>query len=182
MLTKEERSVLLKLARDTIHAKLYGENLPSIDPSSPVLSEPRGAFVTLHQYGRLRGCIGYVEAIKPLYKTVQEMAIAAAFQDPRFPGLTESEFNDIDIEISVMSPLERIADLKKIEVGKHGIIIKRGFNSGLLLPQVATEQGWERDTFLEHTCYKAGLPGDCWKKPDTEITVFTAEVFSEKKY
>ncbi len=182
MLTKEERSVLLKLARDTIHAKLYGENLPSIDPSSPILSEPRGAFVTLHKYGRLRGCIGYVEAIKPLYKTVQEMAIAAGFQDPRFPGLTESEFNDIDIEISVMSPLERIADEKKIEVGKHGIIIKRGFNSGLLLPQVATEQGWERDTFLEHTCYKAGLPGDCWKKPDIEITVFTAEVFSEKKY
>ena len=147
-----------------------------------MLLEPRGAFVTLHKHGALRGCIGYVEAIKPLYKTVQEMAIAAAFQDPRFPGLKADEFNNIEIEISVMSPLEKITDVNKIEVGKHGIIIKSGFNSGLLLPQVATEQGWDRDTFLEHTCYKAGLPGNIWKKPDTEILIFSAEVFSEKAY
>jgi AmmeMemoRadiSam system protein A len=110
------------------------------------------------------------------------MAIAAAFQDPRFPGLTEGEYNDIEIEISVMSPLEKITDVNKIQVGKHGLIIKSGFNSGLLLPQVATEQGWDRDTFLEHTCYKAGLPGNSWKKPDTEILIFSAEVFSEKDY
>ncbi|KPJ87885.1 MAG: hypothetical protein AMS17_07205 [Spirochaetes bacterium DG_61] len=182
MLTKEERSSLLKLARDTIHARLHGKNLPSFNPISKTLKEPRGAFVTLHKQGSLRGCIGYVEAIKPLYKTVQEMAIAAAFQDPRFPGLTPGEYDEIDIEISVMSPLEKATDVNTIEVGKHGIIIKRGFNSGLLLPQVATEQGWDRNTFLEHTCYKAGLPGDCWRKRGTEILTFTAEVFSDKEY
>jgi len=182
MLTKEERRSLLKLARDTIHARLHGKSIPSYAPVSETLKDPRGAFVTLHRHGSLRGCIGYVEAIKPLYKTVQEMSIAAAFQDPRFPGLAIGEEDEIDIEISVMSPLERIFDVKSIEVGKHGIIIKRGFNSGLLLPQVAGEQGWDRDTFLEHTCYKAGLPGDCWRKKGTEILTFTAEVFSEKEY
>ena len=182
MLSKEERKSLLNLARDTIQAKLHEGRSPEFHTESSVLLEPRGAFVTLHKHGALRGCIGYVEAIKPLYKTVRDMAIAAAFQDPRFPGLTEDEYNDIDIEISVMSPLEKITDVNKIEVGKHGIIIKSGFNSGLLLPQVATEQGWDRDTFLEHTCYKAGLPGNSWKRPGIEILIFSAEVFSEKAY
>jgi AmmeMemoRadiSam system protein A len=182
MLGKDERKLLLKLARDTIQEKLYRGRTTDFHTESSDLLELRGAFVTLHKHGNLRGCIGYVEAIKPLYKTIQDMAIAAAFQDPRFPGLTEDEFHDIDIEISVMSPLEKITDVNKIEVGKHGIIIKSGFNSGLLLPQVATEQGWDRDTFLEHTCYKAGLPGNSWKKPGTAILIFSAEVFSEKSY
>jgi len=182
MLNRKERESMLKLTRDTIYSKLYSNDLPSYSPISAVLSEPRGVFITLHKHGALRGCIGYIEAIKPLYQTVQDLAVAAAFKDPRFPGLNENEFNDIDIEISVMSPLDKITDVNKIEVGKHGIIIKRGFNSGLLLPQVATEQGWDRDTFLEHTCSKAGLPGDSWKKPDTEITIFSAEVFSEKAF
>ncbi len=182
MLNRKERESMLKLTRDTIYSKLHSNDLPSYSPISAVLSEPRGVFVTLHKHGALRGCIGYIEAIKPLYQTVQDLAVAAAFKDPRFPGLNENEFNDIDIEISVMSPLDKITDVNKIEVGKHGIIIKRGFNSGLLLPQVAAEQGWDRDTFLEHTCSKAGLPGDSWKKPDTEITIFSAEVFSEKAF
>lgn len=182
MLNRKERESMLKLTRDTIYSKLHSNDLPSYSPISAVLSEPRGVFITLHKHGALRGCIGYIEAIKPLYQTVQDLAVAAAFKDPRFPGLNENEFNDIDIEISVMSPLDKITDVNKIEVGKHGIIIKRGFNSGLLLPQVATEQGWDRDTFLEHTCSKAGLPGDSWKKPDTEITIFSAEVFSEKAF
>lgn len=182
MLTKEERELLLKLARDTIGARL-GKNEPSdISPDNPVLSEPRGAFVTLHKHGALKGCIGYVEAIKPLYKTVREMAIAAAFQDPRFESLTENEFDQIEIEISVMSPIEKISNIDEIEVGKHGLIMKSGFNQGLLLPQVATEQGWDKETFLEHTCNKAGLYGNCWKKPETEIFIFSAEVFSENNY
>jgi len=182
MLNKEERKFLLKCARDTIHARLNGKNLPECKPQSKVLEEPMGAFVTLHARGALRGCIGYVEAVKPLCQTVQEMAVAAAFQDPRFPALRENEYDDIEIEISVMSPLKRVRNVDEIQVGKHGIVIRRGFHSGLLLPQVATEQGWDRDTFLEHTCYKSGLPGDAWRKKDTEIQIFSAEVFSEKEY
>ncbi len=181
MLSKEEKNSLIELVRDTIRARLNGQPLLHFNPSTERLSQNSGAFVTLHKRGALRGCIGYVEAIKPLYQSVQDMALAAAFQDPRFPPLTESEFDDIDIEISVMSPVQRIDGVDEIEVGTHGIIIKRGFYQGLLLPQVATEQEWDRDTFLQHTCYKAGLDGDCWKKPDTEIYVFSAEVFSEKE-
>lgn len=182
MLSKEERKYLLNLARETIRAKLEGLSLPQYDPISEVVSENRGAFVTLHRNGSLRGCIGYVEAIKPLYQTVQDMAVASAFQDPRFPPLTKNEFDRVTIEISVMSPLKKISSADEIEVGKHGLIIKKGYNQGLLLPQVATEQGWDRDTFLEHTCYKSGLAGGCWKDPNTEIYVFSAEVFSEMEY
>jgi len=182
MLNREERKFLLQLARDTIHERLKGKSLPAFEPASKILKELRGAFVTLHTHGALRGCIGYVEPIKPLCQTVQEMAVAAAFQDPRFPALREAEYSNIEIEISVMSPLERVRNVDEIEVGKHGIIIRRGFHSGLLLPQVATEQGWDRGTFLEHTCYKAGLPADAWSKADTEIHIFSAEVFSEKEF
>jgi AmmeMemoRadiSam system protein A len=182
MLSREERQFLLTLARDTIKARLERTSLPALEPARGILGEPRGAFVTVHKKGKLRGCIGYVEAMKPLDQTVQEMALAAAFQDPRFPPLAPTEFEEIDIEISVMSPIRRIGSPSDVRVGTHGIIVKRGYNQGLLLPQVAAEQGWDRDTFLEHTCYKAGLPGDCWKKPDTEIYVFSAEVFSEKEF
>jgi AmmeMemoRadiSam system protein A len=181
MLSREERTSLLRLARDTIRARLDKTGPPLFEPESAVMRELRGAFVTIHKKGRLRGCIGYVEAIKPLYQTVQEMAIASAFQDPRFPPLAAAEYGDIDIEISVMSPIKKIKSEDEIRVGTHGIIVKRGYQQGLLLPQVATEQGWGRDTFLEHTCYKAGLPGDSWKSPDTEIYTFSAEVFSENR-
>ena len=180
MLSKEERSSLLKLARDTIQGRLQHRVTENSKPVSKKLKEPCGAFVTIHKKGLLRGCIGLVEAMKPLYKTVREMALAAAFDDPRFPPLSRDEFDDIDIEISVMSPLKLIKDVNEIEVGKHGVLMKRGFRQGLLLPQVATEQGWNRDTFLEHTCYKAGMMGDCWKHADTEIYIFSAEVFGEK--
>ncbi len=180
MLSKEEKRSLLKLARDTIQGKLQHRVPENYQPASDTLKEPCGAFVTLHKGGALRGCIGLVEAMKPLYKSVHEMALAAAFDDPRFPPLGRDELEEIDIEISVMSPPKRIKDVNEIEVGKHGIIMKRGFHQGLLLPQVATEQGWDRDTFLEHTCYKANMMGDCWKQPDTEIYIFSAEVFGEK--
>jgi len=182
MLSKEERETLLKLARDTITARLTGNQAPPFSPNTENLKQPRGAFVTLHKRGSLRGCIGYVEPIKPLYQTVKDMALAAAFQDPRFPPVSPGELDELEIEISVMSPVEKITDVSEIEVGKHGIIIKKGYRQGLLLPQVATEQGWDRDTFLEHTCYKAGLAGDSWREPDTEIHIFSAEVFSEKDY
>jgi AmmeMemoRadiSam system protein A len=112
-----------------------------------------------------------------LYKSVEEMAAAAAFQDPRFPPVSKSELKDLDIEISVLTPFKQITHVSEIEVGKHGIYMERGFYSGLLLPQVATEYGWDRDTFLEHTCRKAGLPPDAWKDKDTRIYIFSADIF-----
>jgi len=145
--------------------------------SSKTLKEQRGAFVTLNKHGSLRGCIGYIEGYKPLYEAVAEMAEAAAFRDPRFMPLTQDEWKDIEIEISVLTPLERITDINQIKAGKHGIYIKKGFYSGLLLPQVATEYGWDRKTFLEQTCRKAGLPSDAWKEEDTVIYIFSADIF-----
>jgi AmmeMemoRadiSam system protein A len=136
--------------------------------------------VTLTKRGDLRGCIGYVRAVKPLRETVAEMAVQAALHDPRFPPVSASELSGIDIEISVLSPLEEVTDVSQIEVGKHGLVIQEGARSGLLLPQVATEYGWDRETFLDHTCLKAGLPAGSWKRKGVVLLKFTAEVFGEK--
>jgi len=176
-LTKEEKELLHHIAKTVIERRLKGEAIPQFDVSSETLREQRGAFVTLNKHGSLRGCIGYIEGYKPLYEAVAEMAEAAAFRDPRFMPLTQDELKDIEIEISVLTPLKRITDINQIEVGKHGIYIKKGFYSGLLLPQVATEYGWDRITFLEQTCRKAGLPPDAWKEKDTEIYIFSADIF-----
>jgi AmmeMemoRadiSam system protein B/AmmeMemoRadiSam system protein A len=176
-LTAEEKTTLLQLARKTIEAKCRGEKAPAPEGQSPTLSEPRGAFVTLNKHGRLRGCIGQIQAREPLVKVVAEMAVAAAFDDPRFPPLRVEELKDIDIEISVLTPLRRITDVGEIQVGTHGIYMRRGEYSGLLLPQVATEWKWNRTAFLEHTCEKAHLPKDAWKDRDTEIYIFSADVF-----
>ncbi len=143
------------------------------------LATPCGAFVTLRQGGELRGCIGFIAASRPLLDTVREVAVASAFEDPRFSPLRCEELERTSIEISVLSPLRQISDVSEIRTGVHGILIRRGFRSGLLLPQVATEQGWDRDTFLTHTCYKAGLPPDAWKSPETTIEIFSALVFHE---
>jgi AmmeMemoRadiSam system protein B/AmmeMemoRadiSam system protein A len=176
-LTAAEKTALLELAKKTIEAKCRGDNAPAPEAKSPALSELRGAFVTLHKRGRLRGCIGHIQARQPLVKTVTEMAVAAAFDDPRFPPLRAEELKEIDIEISVLTPLRRITDVREIQVGTHGIYIRREGHSGLLLPQVATEWRWDRTTFLEHTCEKARLPKDAWKDEETEIYVFSADVF-----
>lgn len=146
-----------------------------------IFKEKRGAFVTLHINGRLRGCIGYIAGIKPIPETIIDMAIASAFKDPRFPPLKREEFEKIDIEISVLTPIERVNNIDEIQVGRDGLIISNGYRQGLLLPQVATEYGWNREQFLEHTCYKAGLPGDAWKWKDTKIEKFSAQVFGEKE-
>lgn len=176
-LSEEEKKVLHHIARTVIEHRAKGKPLPEFKIETPKLKEPRGAFVTLHKRGQLRGCIGYIEARGPLHKTVEEMAEAAAFRDPRFPPVTEHELPELEIEISVLTPLKRISDLNEIEVGKHGLYIRKGFFSGLLLPQVATEYGWDRKTFLEHTCQKAGLPSNAWKERDTEIYIFSADIF-----
>ncbi|MBN1696849.1 MAG: AmmeMemoRadiSam system protein A [Spirochaetales bacterium] len=180
-LTDEEKRILLVVARTSILHHFTGEISDYPEPT-PALLEPCGAFVTLHKKGRLRGCIGYVVAVKPLFVTVKDVAASSAFSDPRFPPVTKDETGSLEIEISVLSPLRKIDDVDEIEVGKHGIMIRRGFASGLLLPQVATDNNWDLSTFLSHTCMKAGLTGDCWKQPDTSIEIFSASVFNEKEF
>jgi len=179
-LTENEKQQLLSIARTVIECNVKMEKIPEFKPSPGVLLEKCGAFVTIHKSGALRGCIGLVEAMKPLYQTVAEMAKAAAFDDPRFSRIIPDELDELEIEISALSPIREIGDIKEIEIGKHGIIIQQGANRGLLLPQVATEYGWDRITFLEHTCQKAGLPKNVWRDAETVIKIFSATVFGEK--
>jgi AmmeMemoRadiSam system protein A len=177
-LTLEGKKILLSTARFAIESKLKHTTVQYPQPTT-LLKEKCGAFVSLHIKKNLRGCIGYITAVKPLTETVKEMAQSAAFSDPRFPPLRLEELDQMDIEISVLSPLEKIDKIEAIEVGKHGIIVRKGIFSGLLLPQVATEYGWNREQFLSHTCQKAGLPQASWKSDDIEIEIFTAVVFGE---
>lgn len=182
-LTPKEKITLLDLAKKAIVAKFHNKDLPKMVVDSEILKEKRGAFVTLKKRGHLRGCIGYIKAVKPLWETVQEMAVAAAFHDPRFPSLKSEELKDLTFEISVLSPLRRITDINELEVGIHGLYIVRGYNAGLLLPQVAIEYKWDRKTFLMETCYKAGLPPDAWMDESAEIYIFSADYFgSSDKY
>jgi len=177
-LNNDERQFLLKLARESIEAVLEKRQLqPDITKYTGVLTEKRGAFVTLTIDGRLRGCIGYIQAVKPLYETIAEMAVQAAFHDPRFPSLTKSEFNSIDIEISVLTPMIIEKNPENVVVGRDGLYIVRGYNSGLLLPQVPVENSWDRETFLNQTCIKAGLPPGTWKEAETQIYRFQADIF-----
>ncbi|MGC8873899.1 MAG: AmmeMemoRadiSam system protein A [Chloroflexia bacterium] len=180
-LTPEEREELLRLARQTIESYLKDHRIPPYRTDNPHFLRQGGAFVTLKKHGNLRGCIGYIYSNQPLYQTIQQAAVAAATQDPRFPTVRPSEMAEITIEISLLSPLEKVHDVSDIVVGKHGLLIRRGYYQGLLLPQVAPEQGWDREQFLEGVCYKAGLPPDAWKDPSTELYSFTAEIFSEEE-
>jgi AmmeMemoRadiSam system protein A len=177
-LTAEERSTLLEAARRAIEDGLGGGCLAR-GGAAGALGERRGAFVTLTRGGRLRGCIGFVTAQRPLLETVREAARAAAFHDPRFPPVRASELPEIRLEISVLEPPRPVSDLAEIQVGRHGLIVRRGPRSGLLLPQVAEEYGWDRETFLSHTCAKAGLPEDSWREAGTQLEIFGAEVFGE---
>jgi AmmeMemoRadiSam system protein B/AmmeMemoRadiSam system protein A len=176
-LTIEEKHTLRQIAQSTIEARLKGERPQRGDILTETLKEKRGAFVSLHSHGQLRGCIGHIQPNRPLHQIIEEMASAAAFEDPRFSPLTLKELQDLELEISVLTPLQRIKDVKEIEVGKHGLYIKKGFCSGLLLPQVATEYNWDRVTFLEESCRKAGLPRNAWKEKDAEIYLFSADIF-----
>jgi AmmeMemoRadiSam system protein A len=180
-LTEEEKTILLTTARRVIAARLKRE-VPLFPEPTPRLGEKCGAFVSLHLDGNLRGCIGYITAQKPLIEAVKEMSECAAFSDPRFSPLSDGELDDVDIEISVLSPFEKITDLSKIEVGRHGLLVRQGFQSGLLLPQVAKEYGWNRDQFLSHTCQKAGLPPSAWRAANVEIEIFSAVVFGERDF
>ncbi len=178
-LDDRQRELLLKIAREAVENAVSGSPPGQYSIDDPVLNTECGAFVTIHNTGNLRGCIGNITAATPLWMTVMNMAVEASTGDPRFPPITPGELEDIDIEISALSPLWKIKDIKEIEVGKHGILIKKGFNQGLLLPQVATENGFDRISFLEHTCLKAGLARNCYRDGDCEIHIFSATVFGE---
>jgi AmmeMemoRadiSam system protein A len=172
----EERRWLLRLAHESIRAAVSGRPLQRVEATSH-LREARGAFTTLHEDGKLRGCIGMVMAMKPLDETICEMARAAALEDTRFSPVTEAELARLQMEISVLSPMFEIAP-EDVVVGRHGLMVSYGNRRGLLLPQVAPEWGWDRETFLEQTCRKAGLAADSWKR-GAKLEAFTAEVFGE---
>lgn len=181
-LTDQEKSELIALARKS--AEYAVQTNTAYDPpasKSETLNREYGAFVTLTEGGTLRGCIGYTSPIKPLYLTVRDTASYAALRDPRFRPVTASELPQLAYEISVLSPLRRVTDIEQIKVGRDGLLMKNGTHEGLLLPQVPVEQKWNRQTFLEQTCVKAGLKPGCWKDDDTDIFKFTAVVFGEHK-
>lgn len=180
-LDDDEKKLLLNIARKTLEQYLDDGTVPVFEVKSERLNQVRGAFVTLHKNGELRGCIGNY-GHEPLYETIINMAIASATQDTRFQPLRLGELKEIDIEISALSPLKRVKSAEDIILGKHGVIVKKGFRQGVFLPQVADETGWNKDEFLSYLClHKAGLSADAWKDSTTELTVFTADVFSEKK-
>ncbi|MBM3497229.1 MAG: AmmeMemoRadiSam system protein B [Armatimonadetes bacterium] len=182
-LTPTEKRRLLRVARQTLEARFGPAGKPSLDPGdSRLLAQPTACFVTLKQQGRLRGCIGELEARQPLIEAVADRAICAAEQDPRFPPVAADELDRIAIEISAMSPLRRVSGPDEIVVGKHGVVVKQGLRSGVFLPQVAPEQGWDRDTMLTILCTeKADLPADAWRQ-GAELWVFTANVFGEEEF
>lgn len=181
-LSDREKDELLALARKSVeHAVTNRKSYEPPASTTEALNQERGAFVTLKKAGELRGCIGYTSAVEPLYRTVRDTATLAALRDPRFPPVSVAELPQLQYEISVLSPLRRVVDVHQIKVGQHGLLMKNGDDEGLLLPQVPVEQKWDRETFLEETCRKAGVSSNCWKSEDTDIFMFTAVVFGEHK-
>jgi len=181
MLNNSQRKRLLEIARASIQTYLQSGKKLELSETDPLLMQEMGAFVTLNKHGELRGCIGNLASRDPLYLTVRDMAVEAAVDDPRFNALTLSELKDIEIEVSVLSPLKKVDSAAKIEMGKHGVLVRKGYQSGVFLPQVATETGWSKEEFLNNLCsQKAGLAQGAWKDKNTELYIFEAEVFSEK--
>lgn len=178
-LSTEEKKALCALARESIEASLAGRK-PSFPSPSGALLERAGAFVTLHENGQLRGCIGRMESRLPLSETIAEMAYSAAFEDPRFEPLNPREKDDIAIEITVLGPLHKIDKAEEVTVGRHGLYIAARGRVGVLLPQVAVEYGWTALAFLDQVCVKAGLPPGAWKETGAKLYVFEGSVFGEK--
>jgi AmmeMemoRadiSam system protein A len=178
MTSDADRTLLLKIAREAL-AAYVGAAPAHVPGETAILSRPGGAFVTLHKSGDLRGCIGQIEPTEALGKVVRRCAVAAGSSDPRFPPITSSELDAIQIEISLLGPLESIAGPQDIVIGRDGLVVERGWQRGLLLPQVAVEWGWDAEAFVAHTCRKAGLPADAWKQ-HAKLWRFEAEVFAER--
>jgi AmmeMemoRadiSam system protein B/AmmeMemoRadiSam system protein A len=179
-LQREQKEELLELARTSIEFYLENGNLPDFETDDPEFIRRSGVFVTLEKEGELRGCIGYFRADRPLYRRVQEVAVDAAISDNRFPPLTVEELSEVHIEISILSPLQRVNDIQEIQVGVHGLLIYQAGQQGVLLPQVAVDNNWDRDEFLENLCLKAGLPEDCWNQSPA-LYSYSAMVFGEEK-
>jgi AmmeMemoRadiSam system protein A len=179
ILDESAQRELLALARATLEGYVKTGRVPEYRTEHPELARRSGAFVSLHNGEDLRGCIGILSSDGELYRTVQRCVISAALEDSRFHPVSEEEIGELKIEISVLSALERIADVQLIEVGKHGLMISLGGLRGLLLPQVASKYDWDRETFLAQTCRKAGLPTNAWRQPNAVIQIFEAQVFSE---
>jgi uncharacterized protein len=177
-LTDCDQQLLLRLAREALVESVRTGHLSEIEKPDGAPEGKCGAFVTLHKRGRLRGCVGYIESAKPLFQTVRECAVAAALHDTRFDPVEPEELSHLRLEISVLSPLEDVVP-DQIEVGRHGLLVSRGVQRGLLLPQVAVEWKWDREQFLSETCLKAGLPEDEWRR-GIRIQAFTAQIFSEQ--
>lgn len=180
-LNTHEKQALLAIARQAIIQGVQtGQEY--VEPrEEKALNQRNGCFVTIKQNGQLRGCIGNFQSELPIFKEVAQMAQASSANDPRFYPLKEEDLDNFTLEISVLSPLHKIEDVEEIEVGKHGIYIEKSFYRGVLLPQVATEHGWDRQTFLKQTCIKAGLPTDAWEADDADIYVFSAQIFGEEE-
>jgi len=174
--SEEERVALLHIAHQAIEAEVEGKPF-FLEAPTPHLTEPRGVFTTIYYHEHLRGCVGYIAAVSPLYLAVAETARAAAFEDTRFSPVQWDEVQELKVSLSVLSAPKPI-DPTQVEIGQHGLLISQHGHRGLLLPQVATEHGWDRETFLRETCYKAGLPPDAWKH-GARVEAFTAEVFSD---
>ena len=180
MLSAKEKHLLLKIAREAINAYVREGFVPQRELTSVNLLAKQGCFVSIKINGMLRGCIGNFTSDKPLYQLVQEMAICAATQDPRFYPMKKSELENFNVEISVLSPLSMIASIEEIEVGVHGLYLEKNFSRGVLLPQVAVEYGWDRNTFLSQTCLKAGLGKDEWRE-GADIYTFSAQVIKDNR-
>ncbi|MFH1187500.1 MAG: AmmeMemoRadiSam system protein A [bacterium] len=179
-LNNKEQNIALQIARQSIAAIFDNKDYQPQVKDYPIFKTKRGVFVTLRKDGGLRGCIGTFDESKPLAQTIQEMAVSAAFADPRFNQLSAAELDEIKIEISVLSPMENIDDPGMIETGKHGVYVQKGSKGGVYLPQVASEEGWNREQFLSHLCeHKAGIGRDSWRDGSAQIYIFTAQVFQE---
>ncbi len=177
-LSATDRAALLGIARGAVLSRLGIAPAPALPTSGP-LAEPRGAFVTVHVAGDLRGCIGSLRPSGTLAETVSRMAVAAASEDPRFLPVRADEIAELQVAVSVLAPPYRLDDRRSVKVGTHGLIVRRDWHRGALLPKVAVEHGWDADAFLKHACLKAGLPANAWEEPETEVEVFEAEEFGE---
>jgi AmmeMemoRadiSam system protein A len=181
-LSVDDKKALLRLARESIECAVNDKALPSTDLPAQNLITPCGAFVTIRVRGDLRGCFGYVNAYYPLAQSVQEVAVKSALEDPRFEHIAPDELGAVEVEISVLEAPVKVERIEEIEIGVHGLILETRVHRGLLLPSVATEYGWDREQFLNHTALKAGLPPDAWKNKNVTIFKFKAEKFSESDF
>ena len=182
VLSDDEKRELLRISRATLREHFYTGRIPPGKPHRDSLTAEAGAFVTLHKNGELRGCIGTQQETTALFRTVQEMTIAAALRDPRFSPVEEDEIDEIEIEVSVLGNHREVSDPDAITIGTHGVSVTQGENRGVLLPQVAVENGWDAAEFLARVCAKAGLAEDAWKSDDTQVEAFTAQVFNDKTH